>query len=1440
MRIQSTHSRVSRGSWLSAATLLCLLADWKTLADDCRHPTFSLRGQAQFGAALVQLGDLDGDGVEDYATSALGRPDDSDSVGVVHVISGRTSTLIFSIGEMGSGGNFGYALASLPVRKLPGDEQTSAFLLVGAPCTNNNRGRAVAYKLTVEGASKLFHLDGEATGELLGAAVAVVPVGNDPRFALGVPGSNPGGQRRGRVLLIDSTGTFLSQSIGEVDFEGYGRTLVGTGDVNGDGAADLLIGSQDPRPGGDTAGWVTIRSADGTLLVRLKGQPGEHLGGTIALSEDLDGDGLEDFLVSAVGPGRPYPCQSSGDPPAPPPGKVYVLRGGVEPVAAGGTLGARLRVLSDAEPGALFGAGLAQVADIDLDGVPELAISAPFSSAPAKGRTGRIDIFRGSDGGRLWSWYGSVADDRLGMTLLALGDQTADGVGDLLASQRRDEGEVSLFALGDRNQNGERDACEGCAVPEPLAVGQTVELSLTRTARARCFRFAPQPGVTLRLSLEARAPSNSAVLSFRWGDPPERGLQDQALGGAQAAFPGIVLSGAPAQAGFVLVEAQRLPTAEGSFSLTLEAVTAPLLHSMTPARSGQAADLHLAVSILGLALPPDIGFRLQPIAGGASFQATEVERLSERRIDARFRLNSAPQGVYDLVAWVGGAPITTLPGAFVITPPSGPQVPRVTVRGPRIYRNNTLSRLTLRFENLGSQVLPPPLFRVVGPPGTTLGFARQRQIFRDSILGLGRAPSTADGAIPPGGKVDVPIWFRRQFTPEECPPESTECPFDFDILLLNPQTHEPIDWSHTPAPQGISEAEWQQAIPKLAQGSSTWTEYYQQLVEFAALGTRRGFASPAALPPFGHAILQALGYPPAAITGWVRGQERGEAVPGVLVVALLGTEPMAFASTNREGYFALKWLENDTKYRLEIVEPSTNAVVSSLSPSVLMPGSGDLYGVEILVTGGATEAVIQPACPPCEAAPLPREALVPPPSTLGKRGSLKTQLISAFDPNDKNGSGSQGGDAEIDPLEAIEYRIDFENTQQDTGAAARYVEIVDRLDPELDWTTVELLDVAIEARPEPIFVSLGEGNGTGLEDFPGASSPVVDPSNYEASGSRPVAVARWSGTIEYRHGQPDSVEVDLRIVGSVEPAGDAFLGEEEQGVIRWTISTAGNWPWKPREGFLAFDCPAADENGEISAESTPCGGHVSFSVLPASTVADGTRVTNDAEIIFDANAPELTEPPAEVTIVTQPPGVPNSPAPASVLPSRVVLANEAQLFWEAEYAETFDLYLWPASEGDTRPAAVDRLLVRELGTPLAIYPADGSNLILAAGTSYRWQVIARNGRGASTPGPVWSFATMAFFRRGDADANGRLEITDAIRSLNYLFVDGATPSCLDALDADDSGVIGITDPIVTLQYLFLGGTQIPFPGPETCGSDPSADPGGADMDLGCSAYGECR
>ena len=129
--------------------------------------------------------------------------------------------------------------------------------------------------------------------------------------------------------------------------------------------------------------------------------------------------------------------------------------------------------------------------------------------------------------------------------------------------------------------------------------------------------------------------------------------------------------------------------------------------------------------------------------------------------------------------------------------------------------------------------------------------------------------------------------------------------------------------------------------------------------------------------------------------------------------------------------------------------------------------------------------------------------------------------------------------------------------------------------------------------------------------------------------------------------------------------------------------------------------------------------------------------------------------------------------------------------------------------------------------------------------------------GADSGDPYTSFTAMrvrvtdlalspgaATFVRGDANADGKFDIADAICVLGYLF-GGAedackqkVPACFDAADANDDGKIDIADAVKILGYLFAQAGPLPAPFP-ACGIDP--DPIADEPDaLDCTAFAPCE
>ncbi len=86
---------------------------------------------------------------------------------------------------------------------------------------------------------------------------------------------------------------------------------------------------------------------------------------------------------------------------------------------------------------------------------------------------------------------------------------------------------------------------------------------------------------------------------------------------------------------------------------------------------------------------------------------------------------------------------------------------------------------------------------------------------------------------------------------------------------------------------------------------------------------------------------------------------------------------------------------------------------------------------------------------------------------------------------------------------------------------------------------------------------------------------------------------------------------------------------------------------------------------------------------------------------------------------------------------------------------------------------------------------------------------------------------------GDFNADGEMNLTDAVAHLTFLVGGGDAPGCAQAADSDDNGRLEVTDAIRTLDRLFRGGVPLADPVGE-CGVDPTPD------GLDCEAYAPCE
>lgn len=223
----------------------------------------------------------------------------------------------------------------------------------------------------------------------------------------------------------------------------FGTALI-SGDLNGDGVDDLIVGASQADEGGPDAGSVYVffgpLPATGLLNaaeadLRFTGDStvaGDKFGSAVGLG-DVNGDVQDDLLVGApfadVNAGLPNKIVDAG--------KAYAFFGGVN-LSNRSALDADF-VKTGVEAGDRFGNALC-IADLDGDGIGEMVVAAYLANPyvpPKRWDGGAVYVFKrngafasGSATLSSWMYTPEAATDEFGSALTA-GDMNGDGVTDL-------------------------------------------------------------------------------------------------------------------------------------------------------------------------------------------------------------------------------------------------------------------------------------------------------------------------------------------------------------------------------------------------------------------------------------------------------------------------------------------------------------------------------------------------------------------------------------------------------------------------------------------------------------------------------------------------------------------------------------------------------------------------------------------------------------------------------------------------------------------------------------------------------------------------------------------------------------------------------------------------------------------------------------------------
>ena len=375
--------------WLGAADGLSAPADWTAEAN---HPG------ARFGASLAGAGDVDGDGYDDVLVGAPGYEDVGVPGGRAYLFhgspAGLAGTAAWTASGVATGDGFGTAVAS--AGDVDGDGFADAIVGVPGHDVTSDEGRVSLFFGSAAGlaATAGWSAEGSGAGAALGSAVASAGDVNADGFAdvlAGAPGFNGGLSEEGGAFVWHggSAGPSLapdwSATGGQAD--AHFGAAVGSGDANGDGASDVVVGAPDfdDTLAGEGRAWLYPGSPAGLALVATWSVDGDQtdaaLGTAVAGIGDVNGDGYGELLVGA--PGRSLGQANEG--------QAFAF--------LGSATGPSLVPDWDWEgnsPGARLGEAVAGAGDLEGDGYADAVVGTPnFQLTQAE--EGGMVVFSGND-----------------------------------------------------------------------------------------------------------------------------------------------------------------------------------------------------------------------------------------------------------------------------------------------------------------------------------------------------------------------------------------------------------------------------------------------------------------------------------------------------------------------------------------------------------------------------------------------------------------------------------------------------------------------------------------------------------------------------------------------------------------------------------------------------------------------------------------------------------------------------------------------------------------------------------------------------------------------------------------------------------------------------------------------------------------------------------
>ena len=382
-------------------------ADYSVSLIGTSYPGFRITGANTndfMGFAVSGAGDVNGDGLADLIVGAKGAdPSNRSYAGETYVIFGRTTQTDVNVDSLGTGG----------------------FIIQGGT-GGDQSGRSVC-----------------GAGDVNGDGLADILIGADRSSPNGLTRSGTTfvvfGKATNSTVNLASLGTGGFRINGQAGSNYAGHSVSSAGDVNGDGKADILVGTMGAgayvvfgKSNTDAVNLATLGTTAGFRITGLSSST--RFGRSVSGAADVNGDGLADIIIGAP----ELTLNVLADV-----GASYIVFGKADTnevrLDTLGSGGFRVEgiALND-----FSGRSVAAMGDVNGDSLADLVVGSykadPLGKTDAGeayvifGKATNSSVLLNSLGSAGYRIQGGTAFDLTGLRVAGVGDVTADGLPDIL------------------------------------------------------------------------------------------------------------------------------------------------------------------------------------------------------------------------------------------------------------------------------------------------------------------------------------------------------------------------------------------------------------------------------------------------------------------------------------------------------------------------------------------------------------------------------------------------------------------------------------------------------------------------------------------------------------------------------------------------------------------------------------------------------------------------------------------------------------------------------------------------------------------------------------------------------------------------------------------------------------------------------------------------